>query len=945
MAATENGYGEHRKKCEMETTSSEVITLFGLFKLLKSLAVFLMCFPTISLCSTNDPACKLFSSDNQSPMGYSRDGEVTIAGILQILLLHDLNIGDFSERPELDCCVGTSFKYLKHLLAFIYAIEEINNRTDILPNVTLGFQIYDSCTSENVAIKSFLNIISESWDPAPNYICKKSQKTIAVVGHLLSSSTHSIARLTQHYGYPQISYGAFTCTFGDSENFPLLYQTVPSELSQFRAIVQLLLHFEWTWVGIITTDENRNQQAALELKKQMGEHGICVDFMTFILKDPSHHAKSTYKVVQTIEKSSVKVIILYCTDSFFVSVLQTSSYRVIGKVWITTIGMDHYFNVKFPNFLIKFNGSLVITIEKGKIPGFTHFLYRSTYVNMPDNDFVKSFWMFSLGCMDGYENSGLKKNLEADNLWKNLLSEDGATTYRYSYAIFNAVRFISEALHHVNLEKQQLKQSPTSQMSELKLKVSDISVHACTKKLKPKERKITTEKNKTVHKKLFYHLYVTIINKAVQCSVTVHNENMAKIPKLNRYLKLVSLKSSSGVDIFFNEKGYIDGRFDILNLIADKDNKVTKETVGNWMPYASDKLQINNSGIFWNPYFNKTPQSLCSYPCSPGYWKSMKKGKLACCFGCVLCKDGEISNGTAREICQICPDDQWSNPTRDKCIKRPLHFLSYEEELGRSLATIATIFFGMTSSVLWVFVKHRNTPLVRANNRNLSYVLLVSLMISFLLSFLFIGHPRELTCLMRQTSFGFVFAVAVSSVLGKTTTVLIAFNATKPGSKLRKCVGSRIPTGLVILCSLGEFIICVTWLICFPPFVELNTKTISGTIIVQCNEGSIVAFYVAVSYIGILAVFSFVIAFISRKLPDIFNEAQHITLSMLVFCIVWMSFIPTYLCTKGKYMVAVEIFAVLSSNGALLCFIFLPKCKTIVLKPEDNRIHDITIKA
>ncbi|XP_040266984.1 vomeronasal type-2 receptor 26-like [Bufo bufo] len=340
----------------------------------------------------------------------------------------------------------------------------------------------------------------------------------------------------------------------------------------------------------------------------------------------------------------------------------------------------------------------------------------------------------------------------------------------------------------------------------------------------------------------------------------------------------------------------------------------------------------------------KTPQSLCSYPCSLGYRKSLKTGNLACCFDCVQCNDGEITSGAAMETCESCPEDQWPSPTRNKCIKRPLHYLSFEEVLGMSLVVIATVFFGTASSVLWVFIKYRNTPLVKANNQNLSYALLVSLMICFLLSFIFIGQPKELTCLMRQTTFVFVFAVAISSVLGKTLTVLVVFNTTKPGSKLRKCVGSRISTGLVILCSLGELIICLTWLIFAPPFVELDTKTIPGTIIVQCNEGSIIAFYVAVSYIGALAVFCFIVAFISRKLPDTFNEAQHITFSMLVFCSVWMSFIPTYLSTKGKYMVAVEIFAILASNGALLCFIFFPKCYIILLRPDRNTKRDIKVK-
>ncbi|XP_073466887.1 vomeronasal type-2 receptor 26-like [Aquarana catesbeiana] len=298
----------------------------------------------------------------------------------------------------------------------------------------------------------------------------------------------------------------------------------------------------------------------------------------------------------------------------------------------------------------------------------------------------------------------------------------------------------------------------------------------------------------------------------------------------------------------------------------------------------------------------------------------------------------------AMEKCERCPDDQWPNLNRNQCIKRPLHFLSYEDPLGKTLTVVASIFSAITALVMWIFVKYRKTPLVKANNCNLSYVLLISLFWGFLLSFLFVGLPEEVTCLIRQTAFGFIFSVAISAVLGKSITVIVAFNATKPGSRLRKLLGSKISAFLVCMCSLGELIICVSWLICAPPFLEYDTKTMSGHIIVQCNEGSVAAFHFSVSYIGILAIFTFIIAFLSRKLPDRYNEAQYITFSMLVFCSVWISFFPTYLCTKGKAMVAVEVFAILSSNGAVLCLIFFPKCYIILLSPERNRKKNIPLK-
>ncbi|KAM8970933.1 LOW QUALITY PROTEIN: vomeronasal type-2 receptor 116-like [Sarcophilus harrisii] len=405
--------------------------------------------------------------------------------------------------------------------------------------------------------------------------------------------------------------------------------------------------------------------------------------------------------------------------------------------------------------------------------------------------------------------------------------------------------------------------------------------------------------------------------------------------QLHHFLKSINPVNSVNDESCENGASLAAETYDILNFKYLSTQVGILVKVGEVIPLFQ-RFNINEEKISWPKDFSQTPTSVCGTNCVPGYKKTTLENQPICCYECNLCPTGKISNQTDAEQCLQCPEDQYLNRERDGCLPRTRTFLAYEEPLGMTLACAAICFSLLTVLVLGVFLKHRDTPIVKANNRSLSYTLLVSLSLCFLCSLLFIDHPTTATCLMRQTTFAVVFTVAVSSILAKTITVVLAFRATKPGSRLRRWLGST--QYLIVICTLIQMCLCGIWL-GTPPFLEMDIHSEPGSIIIQCNEGSLLTFYSVLGYMALLALASFTVAFLARNLPDTFNEAKFLTFSMLVFCSVWISFLPSYQNSKGKAIMTLEVFAILTSSAGILTCIFAPKCYVILLRSDRNTLE------
>ncbi|XP_015673779.1 vomeronasal type-2 receptor 26 [Protobothrops mucrosquamatus] len=849
-----------------------------------------VCMISSTKCSINDPLPFLHKQ--------YQSGDLIVVDILSQIYIFYAMI-NFTERPSKELFEDIVFMtpLYQHILALEFAIKEINENPHILLNYTLGFHIYNSYFSPGWTFRASLELFSTQSRFIPNYNCEIQNKPIAVIGGPTSEVSLHMATILSLYKMPQIVYGFVPETDVRKQN--AFYQQIfPSAEHQYMGIVKLLLHFKWTWIGAYTVNNENGQRFVQNVVPMFAKRGIC---FAFIEKFP----RSTYsnglvdsleegsKVYYEVMRSTVNVVVLH-GETDHIILLRILSNRLKDdnvalrnkdKIWIMTAQMD-FTSVPFIRNidLVFLHGILSFAIHSEKILGFQKFLQSKSPILEKEDSFFRVFWKNAFECsfhinMIEEEDKILCNGQEKLETLPTSVFEMHMTGH--SYSIYNAAYVVAHALH---------------------------DFHSSIRKYRVGEHE----------------------NKL----------NFLKQPlwKLNHFVRSVSFNNSAGEKVFFNQNGELETGFDIMNWITFSNLSFLRIRVGRTDPLSSqEEMLIIDDAIVWPHNFNQIqPLSLCNGKCHLGYSKSKIEGKPFCCYNCHKCPQGKISNQEDIDDCFQCAEDQYPSDKQDMCLPKVITFLKYEETLGTIFTSSALFFSLVTVGVFCIFIKHQNTPIVKANNRDLTYAFLVVLLLSFLCVLLFIGQPNKVTCVLRQTAFGIIFSVAISCILAKTIIVVIAFIATKPGSMMTKWVGKKLAIFIVLGCSFIQEILCATWLTSCPPFPDADMNSVAQEIVLVCNEGSNSFFYCVLGFLGFLAFVSFTVAFLARKLPDVFNEAKFITFSMLVFCSVWLSFVPTYLSTKGKYMVAVEIFSIIVSSAGLLICIFFPKCYIIVLRPDMN---------
>ncbi|TMS10900.1 G-protein coupled receptor family C group 6 member A [Larimichthys crocea] len=369
-----------------------------------------------------------------------------------------------------------------------------------------------------------------------------------------------------------------------------------------------------------------------------------------------------------------------------------------------------------------------------------------------------------------------------------------------------------------------------------------------------------------------------------------------------------------------------------MKLNASRDAKLMSEAVLEALRMQEFKLR-QKSYTFDSRGDINLGYDVIMWSCIPGESKKTVEGQHTCCYECINCTENYYSNDTDMDQCLSCDTDtEWSPKGSSRCIFKELLFFSWQDGFAVVLLTFSVLGILLALLVSALFLRQRETPVVKAAGGPLSQVILFSLVISYISAVLFVGRPNSFQCKARQVLFGISFTLCVSCILVKTLQILLAFQF---DPKLQEVLRRLYkPYVIVSICVALQAATCICWLVLKSPVNDTTSQP--TTLLEECNEGSYLAFGVMLGYIAVLAFVCFICAFKGRKLPQQYNEAKFITFSMLLYLISWLLFVPVYITTSGVYLPAVEMVVILISNYGILSCHFFPKCYVILFKKEQN---------
>ncbi|CAJ0947711.1 unnamed protein product [Ranitomeya imitator] len=397
--------------------------------------------------STSDGSeCKLMSTSELDWI--SQPGDIVIGVIIPLHLDRIYQKVSFEKGPSRTMCTMFHLESYQQIQALKFAIQEINNNTSILPNLTLGYQVYDSCNVLHYDLEGTLQVLTGFRTVIPNYRCLLDIPLGGVIGAAVSSNSLLLAHVLGLFRYPQISHFSTSRLLSDRTKFPSFFRTVPSDAFQSQGLAKLVLYFGWTWVGLVAVENDYGHQGIQLVKQEIVKAGACVAFTEYILV--SRADRNAQQIVKIIKKSSAKVIIVFSTELDFIPIAEEMlRQNMREKIFVASEGWSTSSLFSAERFAPVFSGTIGLALYSGSIPGFKHFLQEIHSFSDLRQPWVKLFWeeVFNCTFLDMENGTKSRRCLGTESLTNVQSSYNDVSNLRATYNVYTAGHVFGKALN------------------------------------------------------------------------------------------------------------------------------------------------------------------------------------------------------------------------------------------------------------------------------------------------------------------------------------------------------------------------------------------------------------------------------------------------------------------------------------------------------------------
>ncbi|KAM9800987.1 metabotropic glutamate receptor 5b [Neosynchiropus ocellatus] len=783
---------------------------------------------------------------------------------------------------------------IQRVEAMMHTLDRINADPNILPNISLGCEIRDSCWHSAVALEQSIEFIrdslvssdeAEEWggggpwggggggggatmkcsDPSATPMRGK-KPIVGLIGPGSSSVAIQVQNLLQLFNIPQIAYSATSMDLSDKSLYKYFMRVVPSDAQQARAMVDIVKRYNWSYVSAIHTEGNYGESGMEAFKDMAAKEGICIAHSGKIWSNAGEQSFDRLLERLRAHLPKARVVACFCEGMTVRNILMAMRRQgLVGEFLL--IGSDGWadrYDVT-DGYVREAAGGITIKLQSADVKWFDDYYLKLRPENNHRNPWFTEFWQHRFHCrLKGYPQESNKYNRTCGK----------RESLRQQYAQDTKMGFVINAIYSMAY-----------------------GLHNMQRSLCPGYQGL--------------------------CDAMRPIDGATLLD----FLMKTNFTGVSGEGILFDENGDSPGRYEIMNFKKMGKDYYDYINVGSW---DNSGLKIDDDEIW--PNKEAFIKSVCSEPCDKGQIKVIRKGEVSCCWTCTPCKENEFVFD--EYTCRACELGSWPTDDLTGCDPIPVEYLRWGDPEPIAAVVFACLGLMATFFVTAVFIRFRDTPVVKSSSRELCYIILAGICLGYLCTFSLIAKPHVIHCYLQRLGIGLSPAMSYSALVTKTNRIARIL----AGSKKKICTkkprfmsacAQLIIAFLLILLQLG--IIVALFLMEAPAVINDYPSIRQVNLICNTTNLGVVA---PLGYNGLLILSCTFYAFKTRNVPANFNEAKYIAFTMYTTCIIWLAFVPIYF--GSNYKIITMCFSVSLSATVALCCMFVPKVYIILAKPERN---------